>query len=276
MSGSFAGLSLDDSRVMGVVNVTPDSFSDGGEAFALEAAVERGRELIALGADILDIGGESTRPGASPVSVDEEIDRVVPVISELKKLGSLLSIDTRHSEVMKAAVYAGADIINDVSALEGDPDAMVSASELGVPVILMHMRGQPNTMQHDPYYDDATGEVRDYLAGRVQACLEAGIPADNIAVDPGIGFGKTAGHNLQILNRIDEIVGIGRPVVLGVSRKSFVGKITGEEDPKKRLPGSIAAALAAHAKGARIFRVHDVSETVQALKVIDAIRREGL
>jgi len=276
MSGSFAGLSLDVSRVMGVVNVTPDSFSDGGDAFAPEAAVERGRELIALGADILDIGGESTRPGASSVSVDEEIGRVVPVISELKKLGSLLSIDTRHAEVMKAAVFAGVDIINDVSALEGDPEALTAASELGVPVILMHMRGQPDTMQHDPRYDDAAGEVRDYLIERVQACLKAGIPADHIAVDPGIGFGKTAEHNLQILNRIDEIVGTGRPVVLGVSRKSFIGKIAGEEDPKRRLPGSIAAALAAHAKGVRIFRVHDVGETVQALKVSDAIRREGV
>jgi len=276
MSGSFAGLSLDVSRVMGVVNVTPDSFSDGGDAFAPEAAVERGRELIALGADILDIGGESTRPGASSVSVDEEIGRVVPVISELKKLGSLLSIDTRHAEVMKAAVFAGVDIINDVSALEGDPEALAAASELGVPVILMHMRGQPDTMQHDPRYDDAAGEVRDYLIERVQACLKAGIPADHIAVDPGIGFGKTAEHNLQILNRIDEIVGTGRPVVLGVSRKSFIGKIAGEEDPKRRLPGSIAAALAAHAKGVRIFRVHDVGETVQALKVSDAIRREGV
>jgi len=276
MSGSFAGLSLDVSRVMGVVNVTPDSFSDGGDAFAPEAAVERGRELIALGADILDIGGESTRPGASSVSVDEEIGRVVPVISELKKLGSLLSIDTRHAEVMKAAVFVGVDIINDVSALEGDPEALTAASELGVPVILMHMRGQPDTMQHDPRYDDAAGEVRDYLIERVQACLKAGIPADHIAVDPGIGFGKTAEHNLQILNRIDEIVGTGRPVVLGVSRKSFIGKIAGEEDPKRRLPGSIAAALAAHAKGVRIFRVHDVGETVQALKVSDAIRREGV
>jgi len=275
MSGSFAGLSLDVSRVMGIVNVTPDSFSDGGDSFAPEAAVERGQELIALGADILDIGGESTRPGAAPVNVDEEIGRVVPVISELKKLGSLLSIDTRHAEVMKAAVYAGADIINDVSALEGDPDAMASASELGVPVILMHMRGQPGTMQHDPRYDDAPGEVGDYLARRVQACLEAGIPADHIAVDPGIGFGKTAEHNLQILNRIDTIVGIGHPVVLGVSRKSFIGKIVGEEDPKKRLQGSIAAALSAHAKGVRIFRVHDVGETVQALKVSDSILREG-
>jgi len=275
MSGSFAGLSLDVSRVMGVVNVTPDSFSDGGDAFALEAAVERGRELIALGADILDIGGESTRPGASSVSVDEEIGRVVPVISELKKLGSLLSIDTRHAQVMKAAVFAGADIINDVSALEGDPEALAAASELGVPVILMHMRGQPDTMQHDPHYGDAPGEVRDYLMERMQACLEAGIPADHIAIDPGIGFGKTAEHNLQILNRIDAIVGTGRPVVLGVSRKSFIGKIAGEEGPKRRLPGSIAAALAAHAKGVRIFRVHDVGETVQALKVSDAIRREG-
>jgi len=276
MSGSFAGLALGVSRVMGVVNVTPDSFSDGGEAFALEAAVERGRELIALGADILDIGGESTRPGASPVSVDEEIDRVVPVISELRNLGSLLSIDTRHAEVMQAAVYAGADIINDVSALDGDPDAMSMASELGVPVILMHMRGQPDTMQRDPHYDDAPSEVRAYLSRRVSACLEAGIPLDNIAVDPGIGFGKTVEHNLQIINRIDEIVDIGRPVVFGVSRKSFIGRVSGEEDPKRRLPGSIAAALAAYDKGVRIFRVHDVGETAQALKVSEAIRREGL
>lgn len=256
---------------MGIVNVTPDSFSDGGEALRVEDAVTRGRAMHDAGADILDIGGESTRPGADPVSVDEELSRIVPVIEGLGSDGALISIDTRRAAVMREAVAAGAGIINDVTALTGE-GAMDAAAHTGVPVMLMHMQGEPQTMQANPTYDDAPTDIRNYLAARIEACEQAGIKRERIAVDPGIGFGKTLDHNLQILARMDEFHMLGCAVVLGASRKSFIARISGEADAQARAPGSVAAALAARAQGVQIFRVHDVAETRQALDVWEAIQ----
>lgn len=271
MPETFAGLSLDEPIVMGIINVTPDSFSDGGETAAHSAAITRGREMLAAGARILDVGGESTRPGAPPVSIAAELARVVPVIEALRDTDAVISIDTRHPEVMAAAVEAGAGVINDVTALSHDPQSVTVAADLGVPVILMHMQGEPGTMQANPHYDDAPLEVRNYLKERIDVCLAAGILASQIAVDPGIGFGKSVDHNLQILNRIDLLMGLGCPVVLGVSRKSFIGKVAGGDHPQDRLAGSLSCAVAARAEDVGIYRVHDVAETVQALKVFDAI-----
>lgn len=262
---------------MAVINATPDSFSDGGEAFALNDAVARGRAFMAEGADILDIGGESTRPGAAPVSVDEEIRRVVPVIEALTGEGALVSIDTRHADVMRAAVKAGARIINDVSALTGE-GSLDAAAELGVPVILMHMQGEPGTMQDNPTYDDVVAEVRKGLLMRAEVCRNAGIAADDIALDPGIGFGKTVRHNLALLAQLDDLSGTGHAVVLGVSRKSYIAKVDRDVPPADRVAGSLATALAAWEQGVRIFRVHDVAEHRQALAIYRAIaeaRKEG-
>ncbi|MEQ9574567.1 MAG: dihydropteroate synthase, partial [Rhodospirillales bacterium] len=252
---SFAGLTLDRPRLMAVINATPDSFSDGGEAFALADALSRGRTFLAEGADILDVGGESTRPGAEPVSAQEEIRRVVPVIEALAAEGALISIDSRRAEVMRAAVNAGARIINDVSALRGE-GALETAADLGVPVILMHMQGEPGTMQDNPTYDDVVAEVRAGLLARVRACREAGIAAQDIALDPGIGFGKTVAHNLLLLAHLDGLTAIGHPVVLGVSRKSYIAKIDRDVPPAERVAGSLATALAAWDQGVRVFRVH--------------------
>ena len=267
---TFAGLSLARPLVMGVINVTPDSFSDGGDV-AGESAIARGRQMLDEGADVLDIGGESTRPGAAPVPVDEEIARIIPVVTALSRMGTVVSIDTRKAAVMRAAVDAGATIINDVTALEGEPDSLDVAARTGACVILMHMQGEPGTMQQNPTYADAPAKVRDYLAARVDACVAAGIPREKIAVDPGIGFGKNLDHNLQIIARLEELAAIGCPVLLGTSRKSFIGHIAGETDAKKRLPGSLASVLAGVMRGADILRVHDVAETVQALAVFSAI-----
>ncbi|MCF3630568.1 dihydropteroate synthase [Thalassospiraceae bacterium LMO-SO8] len=271
---SFAGLALDRPRLMAVINATPDSFSDGGEAFALEDALNRGRAFIAEGADILDVGGESTRPGATPVSAQEEIRRVVPVIEALAAEGGLVSIDSRRAEVMRAAVKAGARIINDVSALQGE-GALDAAADLGVPVILMHMQGEPGTMQDNPTYDDVVAEVRDGLLARARACRNAGIAAQDIALDPGIGFGKTVAHNLSLLANLDRLTETGHPVVLGVSRKSYIAKIDRDVPPGERVAGSVATALAAWDRGVRIFRVHDVAEHRQALAVYRAIAETG-
>jgi dihydropteroate synthase len=268
---TFAGLTLDRPLLMGVVNVTPDSFSDGGEALRPEDAIARGRALLDAGADILDIGGESTRPGAAPVPVEDEIARVLPVVAALSQMGGRVSIDTRRARVMAAAMAAGARIINDVTALAGDPESLALAAKAGVAVILMHMQGEPRTMQENPRYDDVVAEVRDYLAARIEACAAAGIARERIAIDPGIGFGKTVEHNLSLLKHLDRLVALGCPVVLGVSRKSFVAKLSYGEPPKARLPGSLAAALAGVARGAAILRVHDVAETRQALSVWRAI-----
>ncbi|MBT6095777.1 MAG: dihydropteroate synthase [Rhodospirillaceae bacterium] len=255
---------------MGIVNVTPDSFSDGGEALRVEDAIARGHTMLDDGADILDIGGESTRPGADPVSIDEELSRVIPVIEGLVAGDALISIDTRRAAVMREAVGAGAGIINDVTALTGE-GALDAAADAGVPVMVMHMQGEPQTMQANPTYDDAPRDICDYLAARIEACEQAGISRERIAVDPGIGFGKTLDHNLQIIARMDEFHALGCAVVLGASRKSFIGRLSGEASAHRRTPGSIAAALTARALGVQIFRVHDVAETRQALDVWEAI-----
>lgn len=267
---TFAGLGLDEPRLMGVVNVTPDSFSDGGEALRADAAVARGRALVADGADIIDVGGESTRPGAEPVPVELELARVVPVVRALAADGVLVSVDTRRAEVMDAALEAGARIVNDVTAL-ADMRAAGIVAERGASVVLMHMQGEPATMQDDPVYGDAACEVRDELAARVAACEAAGIDRARIAIDPGIGFGKTAAHNIDILARLDIFQDLGCAIVVGVSRKSFISRIDRPVPPKQRLAGSVAAGLAAIAAGAHILRVHDVAETRQALAVWRAI-----
>ena len=271
MSKTFARLTLDRTRIMGIVNATPDSFSDGGEAFAFDDAVARGLRMLKDGADIIDVGGESTRPGALALSREAEISRTVPVIERLVREGAVVSIDTRHADVMRAALDAGASIINDVSALTGE-GALDVAARSNASIVLMHMQGEPGTMQASPTYKDAPAEVLAYLSDRVQACVDAGIVRTRIAVDPGIGFGKTVDHNLQILNRLELYEALDVPVLLGVSRKSFIGVIADEPDAQKRLPGSVAAALAGVAKGAKIVRVHDVAQTVQALKVWQAIQ----
>ena len=272
---TFAGLALTRPLVMGVVNATPDSFSDGGEALRPEDAVARGQALLEAGADILDVGGESTRPGAEPVPVEEELRRAIPAVAALAGKGAVVSIDTRRAAVMAEAVRAGAAIVNDVTALTGDPESLPLVARLGVAVVLMHMRGEPRTMQADPSYADVVGEVRDCLKGRIGACEAAGIPRGRVAVDPGIGFGKTVAHNLSLLKHLDAIAALGCPVVLGVSRKSFVARLSRNEPPKERLAGSLATALAGVARGALILRVHDVAQTVQALAVWRAIEGTG-
>ncbi len=268
---SFAGRALEKPLVMGIVNVTPDSFSDGGLAFDAAVAIDHGLALVADGADILDIGGESTRPGAAPVSLDEELRRVLPVVEKLAGQGCLVSIDTRKAAVMEAACRAGAVIVNDVTALTGDPHSMDVAAAAGASVILMHMSGEPGSMQNDPQYADAPREIFDYLAGRVEACLEAGIPSWRIAVDPGIGFGKTPRHNTEILGRLELYRDLDCPLALGVSRKSFIGALSADAPPSRRIGGSLAAMLAGVAGGADIVRVHDVFETRQALDIWQAI-----
>jgi dihydropteroate synthase len=255
---------------MGIVNVTPDSFSDGGRYLGAEAAIAHGRRLLDEGADILDVGGESTRPGAAPVPVEEELSRVLPVIEALAADGALVSVDTRHAVVMARAAEAGASIINDVTALEGE-GAMETAAGLELPVILMHMQGEPSTMQDAPAYDDVIGEVRAYLSARVAACEAAGIARADICVDPGIGFGKTLAHNAALLAHLDEVAPPDIPLLLGASRKSFIAYASQGEPADLRLAGSIAAALLGAARGAAFLRVHDVAATAQALAVQRAV-----
>jgi len=256
---------------MGVVNVTPDSFSDGGRYLDPAAAVEHGLALEAEGAAILDVGGESTRPGARPVPAAQERERVIPVISGLIEAGAraLISVDTSKAEVAEAALDAGASIVNDVTGLRGDPAMAALIASRGVDVCLMHMLGDPRTMQHDPRYDDVVAEVRTFLRERIEVAAAAGIPEERIMVDPGIGFGKTPQHNLELLARIDEIVALGPPVVVGTSRKSFLGKITGRE-VERRLAGTITTNVIAYERGARVFRVHDVGPMHDALKIAAA------
>ena len=260
---------------MGIVNVTPDSFSDGGETPNTELAIRRAVRFIQEGADILDVGGESTRPGAKPISVDRELARVIPVIEALAKRDYCVSIDTCKALVMKKAIEAGASIVNDVTALEGDPQSMEVIAASTASVVLMHMQGQPESMQISPVYKDVVGEVQDYLLSRVQACESAGVDRKRIALDPGIGFGKTHKHNLTLIKNLSALKAFGCPLVLGVSRKSFIGKISNENDPKKRLPGSLSAVLAGVNRGASILRVHDVLETRQALDVWQVIERDS-
>jgi dihydropteroate synthase len=266
---AIAGLALDLPLVMGVVNVTPDSFSDGGRYLDPDAAVAHALRLDAEGADILDIGAESTRPGAEPVDLQEELRRVMPVIEALApRVRARLSIDTRKAEVMRRAARAGVALINDVSALTHDPAALEAASETGLPVVLMHAQGDPRTMQDDPRYDDVVLDVYDWLGARIDACERAGIARSRLIVDPGIGFGKTLAHNLALLGALSIFHGLGCAVMLGASRKSFIGRLTGA-GVDDRLPGSLAAALLAVAQGVQILRVHDVAATRQALAVWD-------
>lgn len=264
-------LKLDRAQVVGIVNVTPDSFSDGGAHDTLEAAVAHGLRLAEEGADILDIGGESTRPGAEEVSLEEELRRVIPVIERLAKEAALpISIDTSKPEVMRAAVQAGAGMINDVFALRRD-GALEAAASLGVPVVLMHMQGEPRSMQAAPQYDDVVGEVHRFLAERIFAAEMAGIARKHIVVDPGFGFGKDTAHNLQLLAQLDRFVELGVPVLAGLSRKRSIGQLTGRDIASERVSGSVAAHLIAVQRGARLVRVHDVAATVDALKVWTAV-----
>jgi dihydropteroate synthase len=259
-------------QLMGVVNVTPDSFSDGGLFLDPAAAVEHGLALAREGADIVDVGGESTRPGAEPVPAEEELGRVLPVIRGMIEGGidARISIDTSKAIVAAAALEAGATLVNDVTALRGDPEMATVIASSGAACCLMHMLGEPRTMQVDPRYDDVVTEVRDFLGERLAFAIEAGIDAQRVLLDPGIGFGKTLEHNLELLRRLDELVAIGRPVVIGTSRKSFLGKLTGRSEPAKRLPGTIATCVIAYERGARLFRVHDVGPVRDALSVTAA------
>ena len=264
-------LKLDRARVMGIVNVTPDSFSDGGAHADADAAVAHALRLAEEGADILDVGGESTRPGAGEVPVEEELRRVVPVIERLARETALpVSVDTCKPEVMRAAVAAGAGMINDVRALEAE-GALDAAAALGVPVVLMHMRGQPRSMQDAPRYDDVVAEVHRYLAERIFAAELAGIAKKNLVVDQGFGFGKTTAHNIELLARLERFAELGVPVLAGLSRKRSIGELTGRGVPAERVAGSVAAHLVAVQRGARIVRVHDVAATVDALKVWEAV-----
>lgn len=258
--------------VMGILNVTPDSFSDGGRFFSAAAAVDHALHMIDDGADMLDIGGESTRPGAEDVPIDEELRRVVPVIESLRAVSAIpISIDTRKAAVADAAIAAGANIINDVSALRHDAAMADVAARFDVPVVLMHMQGSPATMQTEPAYADVVEEVHAFLSERLTACSDRGI--GQVVLDPGIGFGKTLDHNLKLLRGLPRILDLGVPVLIGVSRKSFIGQLTGRPSDM-RLPGSIAAAVLALHGGASIFRVHDVRETREALDVAAAILQE--
>jgi len=264
-------LRLDRVRVMGIVNVTPDSFSDGGEHATTEAAIAHGLRLAEEGADLLDIGGESTRPGAKAVSIDEELRRVIPVIEAIAQRTTLpVSIDTSKPEVMRAAVAAGAGMINDVYGLRRE-GALDAAASLGVPVVLMHMLGEPRAMQDAPVYDDVVADVHRFLAERIFAAEMAGIAKSRIVIDPGFGFGKTLEHNIALLARLDRIVALGVPVLAGLSRKRSIGQLTGRDDPHARVHGSVAAHLIAAQHGAKLVRVHDVAATVDALKVWEAV-----
>lgn len=264
-------LRLDRPQVMGIVNVTPDSFSDGGAHDSTDAAVAHALALVEQGADLLDIGGESTRPGAEEVPLDEELRRVVPVIERLAaQVAVPISIDTSKPEVMHAAVQAGAGMINDVYALRRE-GALDAAAALGVPVVLMHMQGEPRSMQAAPDYDEVVGEVHRFLAERIFAAEMAGIPKKRIVVDPGFGFGKDTAHNLQLLAQLGRFVELGVPVLAGLSRKRSIGQLTGRDVPTERVSGSVAAHLIAAQRGAMIVRVHDVAATVDALKVWNAV-----
>jgi len=256
---------------MGVLNVTPDSFSDGGRFFDTDKAVAHGRALAEEGAAFIDVGGESTRPGAAPVGIDEELRRVIPVIERLRAAtAAVISIDTSKPEVIRAAAAAGAGLVNDVRALR-EPGALEAALLSGCAVCLMHMQGEPRTMQLAPVYTDVVREVGEFLAERAGACRAAGIPAERLLVDPGFGFGKTLEHNLTLLRRLDELAAVGPPVLVGLSRKSMVGKLTGRPEGERR-SGSVVLAVIAALAGARVVRAHDVAATVEALRLVTAVR----
>jgi dihydropteroate synthase len=262
--------------IMGVVNVTPDSFSDGGAFDDAAAAIAHGRRLVAEGASIVDVGGESTRPGADPVPVDEELRRVIPVVAGLagERPPVQISIDTMKLTVAEAAVDAGATYVNDVTAFRHDPGLAGLVADRGLDCCLMHMLGEPRTMQSDPRYDDVVDDVKAFLEERMTAATQAGVPEERIQLDPGIGFGKTVEHNLALLRRLDEIVALGRPVVIGTSRKSFLGRLTGR-DVTERVHATVATTVIALERGARVFRVHDVAATADALKVTAATLAAG-
>lgn len=262
-------------RIMGILNVTPDSFSDGGRHDTTEAAIAAGMAMHAAGADYIDVGGESTRPGADPVPLAEELRRTIPVVEALAGAGISVSIDTMKAEVMRRATAAGATIVNDVSALQADPESLMAASESGVRIILVHMAGDPRTMQDAPRYADAPAEIFASLAERIAACERAGIPSDRLIADPGIGFGKTLAHNLEILRKLERFHALGVEIMLAASRKSIIAEIVGPTPPDARLPGSLALALRAADAGAQWVRVHDVAATVQALRVWQAIGAQG-
>jgi dihydropteroate synthase len=263
--------------IMGVINVTPDSFSDGGKFFSPEEAKRQAASLVAAGADILDIGGESTRPFSEPVTLEEELHRVIPVIREIRKISDcLISVDTVKAEVAEAALYEGADIINDISALRFDPRMADVASAFEAPVVLMHMKGSPKDMQVDPYYEDVVGEVKGFLEKRMAWANSKGIPKEKMLIDPGIGFGKNFQDNLVLINRLEEFTELGVPVMVGVSRKAFLGTIAGIEEAGERDMATLGAIAASAMRGANLVRVHNVALTRQVLQVVDAIRRESL
>ena len=270
----FAGLEMSKPHLMGVINTTPDSFSDGGAHLAPATAIASGMAMWQAGASVIDIGGESTRPGAAPITRNQELVRVLPPITGLARQNIRLSIDTRHAEVMKRACAAGAAIINDVEALRRD-GALDAAVASGAPVIIMHMQGQPETMQDEPHYEFAPVDIYQFLEERIDAAVAAGIGKSHIAVDPGFGFGKTVAHNLQILNWLSLFHGLGVPILFGGSRKSTIAKLSKDEPANQRLAGSLALAMAAYRQGAQLLRVHDVGETAQALAVEQALLQAG-
>lgn len=267
----WAGLSLTQPRVMGILNVTPDSFSDGGTRVGMDEAVAAGLAMAEAGADIVDVGGESTRPGADAVSAETEQARILPVIRTLAAANVRLSVDTRNACTMRAALAAGARIVNDISGLAHDPAALSVVAEYDCPVVLMHMRGTPATMGGEARYGDVVGEVRAELAQRVDAALASGIRPERIVIDPGIGFAKDATHSVAVLRGLPELLGLGYPVLVGLSRKRFIGALSGEARADRRLAGSLSAGLFALMRGASILRVHDVRETVQAIRVWRAL-----
>ena len=259
--------------LFGILNVTPDSFSDGGDYFDPETAARRGEVLLAEGADVVDVGGESTRPGSDPVPEEEELRRVVPVVGKIMEARpeAVVSVDTYRARTAEDALEAGARIVNDVTALRGDPRMAPLVADAGCPVVLMHMLGEPKTMQREPRYEDVVREVRDFLAGRAEHAISAGVDAENIILDPGLGFGKTPGHNLALIRGLDAIVDLGFPVLLGASRKRFIGSITGAGEAKDRVFGTVATTVLGYERGASLFRVHDVRANREALAVAGAI-----
>jgi len=271
---SFAGLAMVEPQIMGILNTTPDSFSDGGRHHAPAAAVAAGRAMQAAGASIIDIGGESTRPGAAPITRNQELARILPALAGLQTGDAVLSVDTRHAVVVERAAATGATIINDVAALRGE-GALEAAAASGCHVVIMHMQGSPETMQDDPRYAFAPVDIYEFLRGRIDAAIAAGIARERICVDPGFGFGKTVRHNLQLVNWLALLHGLDVPILFGASRKSTIAKLARDEPADKRLPGSLALALAARRQGAQILRVHDVAETAQALAVESALLALG-
>ncbi len=271
----WAGLTFDRPRIMGVLNVTPDSFSDGGDFLDPNAAIAAGLGMAAAGADIIDVGGESTRPDSQPTPPTEEQRRILPVIRGLAAAGARVSVDTRHASTMAVALDAGAAIVNDIYALAFDADAAPLVASRDCPVVLAHMRGTPADMYALADYDDVTADVMRELGQRIEAAMSAGIARDRIVIDPGIGFAKTAEQSAELLRRLPELRSLGRPILVGVSRKSFLGVITGEPDPRRRLPASLAAGLFALSRGAAILRVHNVVETIQAIKAWEGLKSVG-